>query len=97
MIPPILKIGPHLYNVYLVPSNQVDDCGSVNHQTHEIFIRNDMPLSLQLETLVHEILHVVRVDMATTLDDTDEEERLVQREGHLLFQILKENDIQFKQ
>jgi hypothetical protein len=92
---PTVTIGPHTFNVFLVPKNQSDDCGHVNFETLEIFIRNDLPKSLQEETLIHEILHIVRWLLALEVEEKETEEKLVQAQAQLLYQVLKYNKIDF--
>lgn len=87
-----LKIGAHKFDVEKLPDRYMPDtCGEVKVDTLRIFVRDDLPVSMELETLVHEVLHAIRILSGTNLSDDSEEERVVQSVGHLLYQFLKDN------
>ena len=91
MIPDKLRVGAHTIEIKMVDRNSHENCGSAVVDSCKIFIRNDMPPSMQLETLVHEVLHLVRTLNGTNIKDADAEERVVQADAHLLYQFLKDN------
>lgn len=91
MLPKEIEIGAHTFRVVAVEPYINDDLGRCDHDTLTIFIKQDMPLSLMWETLLHEVLHAVRHINGTDLTDNEAEERTVQADAHLLFLTLKNN------
>lgn len=93
MLPHTITIGPHTFTVVEMPQKLQEDYGVANLETFEIRIRNDIPLTLKQETLVHEIVHMMRIMLGVDLTDEAEEERIVQSEAFLLYLLLKQNDL----
>lgn len=57
-----IYIGPHLFHVKFVPRNDSsldDNYGTYHSPTLTIRIAKDVPYSLKLSTLFHELLHVL--------------------------------------
>lgn len=93
-IPNKLKIGAHTFAVIRGHGLAMDDNnGKASQQTMQIFIRDDIPTSLQEETLIHEAYHVIRQILGSELKDDDQEEQHVQSTGHLLYLFLRDNNL----
>ena len=91
MFPDKLKIGAHTYDVEMVSAYVGDDCGRVDNEKLKIVVREGMPYSSQWETLIHEVVHAYRMLAGVNLPNEEEEEKIVQAEGHLLYMFLKDN------
>lgn len=90
IIPDTVKIGAHTYRIV---KRQMDDSfGEYDDQTSIITIDNTKPQSLQEETLIHEVLHVIRQQLGVELQGEDEE-KVVQPLGHAIYQFLKDNKL----
>lgn len=84
MIPNKIQIGPHQIRVEVTNNPPLDLVG-------HIFIKKDLPLSMQWETLIYEIIATIRKMTGIELEDQKQEEKIVQVQALLLFQILKDN------
>ena len=91
-IPKKLKIGAHEYKVTIVGA--IEEFGLCKPKNLEIFISEDAPKSQQEETLIHEALHAI-VDQLRLfhMSEGDKEEKLVQRMGHAIYQLLIDNKL----
>ena len=86
-----VEIGGHTFTV---KHREMDDlCGKVERPELTIYIDNTKPESIQQETLLHEILHCIKWLAGTERKDDEKDERDVQAESHLLFQVLKSNKL----
>ena len=63
--------------------------GRLSYDTAQIFIRKDIPLDKKLETLLHEVMHVVYMNAG--LQSGDEEEKVVTAMSSGVYQFLKDN------
>lgn len=63
--------------------------GRLSYDTAQIFIRKDIPLDKKLETLLHEVMHVVYMNAG--LQPGDEEEKVVTAMSSGVYQFLKDN------
>ena len=92
MLPSSVKIGAHTFDVdETFPARHDGDCGAVDITSLKITVRKDIRPSIAWESFVHETLHAIRILNGTALSDENEEERVVQADGHLIFQFMKEN------
>jgi len=97
-----VKVGPHTYEV--IYSSDItyhgNYIGRCDITQLSIFLKPDMPKSVQEETFVHEVLHAV-IDMAglsRRLDKEDKEvrsipssEEIVNEVAPLLYLVIKDN------
>lgn len=63
--------------------------GRLQYDTAQIFVRKDIPFDKQMETLLHEVIHVVYMNAG--LQPGDEEEKVVTAISSGVFQFLKDN------
>jgi len=93
-IPPKLKIGAHEYDVIRRDDMDDEDFGSCRQRKLKIFINDNVPQSLQEETMIHEALHSIymQLGMGTPQGD-DKEEQEVQALGHAIYQFLKDKNL----
>ncbi len=89
-IPKKLKIGGHVYDILWMPNNR-KQCGETETADLKIRISPEFPQSQQEETIIHEILHAVRVQLSLNDSDTDKEERMVNALAGALYQVLNDN------
>lgn len=66
-----------------------DLMGRLSYDVAQIFIRKDLPLDKKLETLLHEVMHVVYMNAG--LQQGDEEEKVVTAMASGVYQFLKDN------
>ena len=93
-IPATVKIGAHIFKVKTHSGLGSDEhCGKSDMAKLEIFIRSDLPNSMQGETLIHEALHQIRQLNGIEWEDDKEDEKRVQIMGHGLFQFLVDNGL----
>ena len=94
----MIKIGPHEIDVQYVHELPDSDFGLYQNRQARILIDNTVHPSLQEETLVHEVLHaIINISGVGVGWEHDEEERIVQGMGALLYQVLKDNDKFYEQ
>jgi hypothetical protein len=91
MIPKSVRIGAHNFEVVMVGKNVSDDCGRCDVTVQKIFIREDLAISVMWETLIHEVVHIIRILSGLALADYEAEERVVQAESHFLYLFVKDN------
>lgn len=76
MLPPsTLRVGPHTYQVVLVPNGVMIDAERRGHTMATrlvIAIEPDMPASMVADTLIHEAVHAIL--RSIVLEDTVEEQ-----------------------
>jgi len=88
-----LKLGAHTFKFMVVPHIPIEDCsdllGLCLYHKHQIYVADGLPPSLTAETAIHEVLHSIR--FMYSLDNTDDEEAIVQITGHALTQVFKDN------
>ncbi len=72
-IPKEIKIGTHTYKVIFDRSIRTDDdrIGETNHRTQVIKIWTEAPLSMQNETLLHELIHIAEYYFRVRIEDAD--------------------------
>ena len=87
-------IGAHTFTVELRENfaSEGQHGKSILEKLHLIFDEN-APQTLLEETLIHEVLHMIRELNGTAIKDEDEEERVVQADAHLLYHFLKSNNL----
>src|SRR3990167_2559903 len=88
--PKQLKIGGHIYKVKIEKESNVavsSACGKTEREKGEIYIKSDLMETEQMATLLHEILHVINGELSDSL---------VEALSQQLFQVLKDNDLQFR-
>lgn len=66
-----------------------DLMGRLSYDVAQIFIRKDLPLDKKMETLLHEVMHVVYMNAG--LQPGDEEEKVVTALSSGIYQFLKDN------
>lgn len=71
-----------------------DLMGRLCYDVAQIFIRNDLPLDKKLETLLHEVTHVVYMNAG--LQPGDDEEKIVTALSSGVYQFLKDNKDVFR-
>lgn len=92
MKPETIKIGLHTFEIHFVVTDlMIDECGRLDLDQLQIYIRDGMPETMEKETLMHEILHAVRKLTATELPDEVEEEKVVQVMSHMLCEVFQDN------
>lgn len=93
MLPEVINIAGIDYTVRLV--DEIDDdpnmMGSCVYQKTAIKIRNGMSDDKKNQTLVHEMLHACFNEAG--FDEQDED--IVNRLGIVLYQVLKDNKLEF--
>lgn len=89
-IPKSVKIGAHIFEVIQRDDLESGNLGSSSVSKLKIFIDETAPESLQIETLFHEILHVI-YDLSGIKKEEAEEEKEVQAIAGYLFQVLQDN------
>lgn len=92
-IPPVLKIGGHLYTVILTIDQELLEgaLGCMSEKEGKIWIDSGAPASIQESTLLHEIMHV----MTTTLSEKDIGHALIDAISEQFYQVLKDNRLHF--
>lgn len=93
-IPDKIKIGAHIYDISFRDDMDDSNFGVCRPSKLKIFVDSTVAQSQQEETLIHEIFHAVfaAVGMSKPLNPEDEE-RDVQALAHMIYQVLKENDM----
>ena len=89
-IPKKLKIGAHVYEILWMPNNK-NQCGETQVSKLKIRISPEFPRTQQEETLFHEIIHVVRVQLSLEDPEKQKEENIVNAMAGSLYQILNDN------
>lgn len=84
-IPAKMKIGGHFYLVKLVEPEDIEKvCGEVDRSKLEIKINNNLPQSQLEETLIHESLHAINMDIP---------EKEIEYLSSSIYQVLKDNNL----
>lgn len=63
--------------------------GRLQYDTANIYVRRDLTLDKKMETLLHEVIHVVYMNAGLT--PSDEEEKVVTAISSGVYQFLKDN------
>lgn len=95
MIPDKVKIGGSTFDVVLCdsPSDIYRDCdGLISHESLQIRIAKDLAEGAAERILCHEIVHGILAHCNIKMDD---EEDFVNRLANALYQVLKDNKLQF--
>jgi Zn-dependent peptidase ImmA (M78 family) len=96
MIPGKIKIMGIEYTVeekdVVIIDGSTNYAGSVSYQHARIEILKEMSKERKEETLIHELLHAVLYESGISEQDED----LVNRASKVLYQVLKDNDLNFK-
>ena len=86
-----LKIAGHKVQVKWLTEKEIGTISGQCWQKHNIIkINNQLPESRQEEVLLHEILHFIHSNLGYEKD-----EQLVTALGEALYQVLKDNKINF--
>jgi hypothetical protein len=89
-IPQTIKIGAINWKILLVEPSDIDpdsvSSGSSSHETQTIMINRYLSAEMKEQTLLHEILHAVDLQM---------EHNAVEMLATLLHQVLTENKLNF--
>ena len=93
-IPKRVKIGAHTYKVLFRDDLDDENFGVCRPRKLSMFIDETVERTQQEETFIHEILHAIfkQEGMSSPLS-YEKEESQVQRLGHALYQVLKENNM----
>lgn len=95
-IPKKIKVAGINYQVketdLVVINGSTDYVGSINQARAEIEVLNSLSKTRKEQTLVHEILHACFYEAG--FDEHDED--VVNRVSVVLYQVLKDNDLNFK-
>lgn len=90
-IPSKIKIGAH---EVMVKKRKMDELyGEFDKDSLTITIDNTKPITIQEETFIHEIIHAINWLAGIEIKDEEKEEKNVQALGHLLYQVLKDNNL----
>jgi hypothetical protein len=91
----VITIGGIKYNV-IEFDKDIDRnlMGKEQYDVGKIFIRSDLPVDKKLETLLHEVIHVIYQN--AYLAPGDEEERIVGALSCGLYNFLKDNKDVFR-
>ena len=90
-IPKTIDIGPHTFKVILESGlGTEDNFGKADMNSLTIFVRDNVPQSLQEETFIHECLHMIRALAGIEDKDDDMEEAEVQAMGAALAQVIRQ-------
>lgn len=81
-----IKIGPHKYEK-IYSDNLTDEYAHISQSELKIVIAKDLPKSLELVALIHEIIHGVLY----SLGHTNHDELLVDGLANGFYQVLKDN------
>jgi len=97
-IPSHIKVGGAMYNVIFVDeiseaNPEVD--GNVNFSKQTIKLKNGGCEEYLEQTFLHELLHIL-FDFCYINIDKEQEENVVERLSKALYQVLKDNDINFR-
>lgn len=65
--------------------------GSVNYDTMKIVLREDLPITREAETLIHELLHLIGYFTNTFNDIKEHEEKIVDNTSNGLYLLFKDN------
>lgn len=94
-IPDKIKIGGLVYSVELVDTVDLTDhntAGIVSYSLQKILIDNHMGLDFTNKVFLHELLHVMFKHCGL-----DQDESVIDRLAYCLYEVLKENDINFRE
>ena len=87
-IPETLKIGAIIWKIRQVEPSEIDcdtvSSGSTSHETQTILINRYLSPEMKEQTLIHEILHAVNLQM---------EHNAVEMLATILHQVLSENEL----
>jgi sorbitol-specific phosphotransferase system component IIA len=89
--PELLEVGPHVYRVVVVPDGVMDDVGRYGHASLDrlvIAVAADMPHSVLVDTLLHELGHALLASVGLT---EAQEERVCLALGPGLLGLLRAN------
>lgn len=93
-IPSKIKLGAHTFKVIQRAGLETDDnFGKASLDKCEVFIRSDLPQSVQEETLLHEVFHVLRQLNHLEKESDKEEERETQILARAMYQFLCDNKL----
>ena len=92
-IPKKTKIGAHSFTIEHSSDFDEGNFGTARMARLKIFIDGNAEKSLQEETYIHEVMHIIRQLNGIELKDTDEEEKIVQIMGHAMYQFLTDNNL----
>lgn len=98
-IPQSIKIGGHDYSIVLTDDKRLQDkklMGEADHKLLTICIDSTLPDSQKQETLLHEIIHACMYFAGTALEDENKEEMVTSSISPILYTVLKENDLNFR-
>lgn len=97
MIPNKIKVAGIDYHVEEVPVVVIGEstsyAGSCDYENTKIQLLESLPKTRKEQVLVHEILHACFHEAGIH----DQDEDLVNRVGAVLYQVLKDNNLTFKQ
>ncbi len=68
-LPEVVRLGPHVLRIKEVPSDELDGYGEFLPTRLEVRVREDLPPSLQLSTLIHELIEAVNELYGLELDE----------------------------
>ena len=94
MIPNTIKVGAQVYRrVKAPPSGDPSPRGETNNRKSQFYLADDLSLTQQQDTLLHEVLHMIwdnfpRVDL---LNQKDVEETVVSGLSPYLLAVLRDN------
>lgn len=105
-IPKKIKLGGHTINVIQQKGGNIPShCGMTSANSNTIIVNIDNPMSIQEETLLHEIIHLIFFNMGHGFKghqdiDGDEErephtEHTVEGLAQGLYQVLSDNDLKW--
>ena len=88
-LPKLVHVGPHDYLVHVKERLPDDDFGEIDFETLVITISGRVDIQVQIETLLHELLHAIN-QLADITDDTAEED-VVTRTTPYLLALIRDN------
>ncbi len=68
-LPTVVRLGPHALRVRLAAQDELDGYGEFLPTRLEVRVREDLPPSLQLSTLIHELLEAISEFHCLELDE----------------------------
>lgn len=93
-IPNKIKIGAHIYDIVFRDDLDDEDFGTSRQKKLKIFINQEIPQTLQEETLFHEVIHNIYLQNGLSIGINEtEEEKQVQIISHGIYQFLKDNNL----
>ena len=92
MLPSELKIGGILYTVALIdPTDDTGVDGHVNYEQQKIQVKANMAYDYTNQVFLHEVFHAIFEHCGL-----DQDESVVDRLAHCLYQVLKDNKLTFQ-